>query len=150
METKNEKEIKKEKHVKKENKKENLNLNEKLLRVTAEMQNMRKRYEEEIERICKYEGEELIRNILPIVDNFERAIKLDNTDLTDELSKFLEGFKMIYGNLLSLLNNLEVKEIECLNKEFNPEFMEAVVTHHEDDLKPNIVVDVMQKGYLYK
>ena len=84
--------------------KKNAELNEKVLRLAAEMQNMRKRYEEEISNFHKYEGEELIKKILPIVDSFEMAIKLDNNDLSDDLSRFLSGFKMIYTNLVTILN----------------------------------------------
>ena len=129
---------------------ENALLNDKILRLAAEMQNMKRRYEDDLAKAYKYDGEELIKKILPVVDNFERAIKLDDTNLTDELSKFLEGFKMIYASLVNILNNLEVKEIECLNQEFNPNLMEAVLTHHEEGIKPGIVVDIMQKGYMYK
>lgn len=129
---------------------ENAKLNDKILRLTAEMQNMRRRFDEDLAKSYKYDGEEIIKKILPIVDNFERAIKLDDSNLTDELSKFLSGFKMIYGNLLDVLNSYEVKEIDCLKKEFDPNCMEAVMTSHEDGTEPNIVLDVMQKGYMYK
>lgn len=123
---------------------------EKVLRISAEMQNMRRRYEEEIARICKYEGEETMKKILPIVDNFERAIKLDDNDLTDELSKFLSGFKMIYTNLVNILNESEVKEIICLNEEFDPSKMEAVLTEKVEGIEKNKVIEVFQKGYMYK
>lgn len=130
--------------------KENSNLNDKVLRLSAEMQNMRRRYDEEINKICKYEGEELIIKLLTIVDNFERAIKLDDRDLTDELSKFLSGFKMIYTNLLSILEAMEVKEIDCKGLEFNPNIMEAVITEKDENLPANVVIEVLQKGYIYK
>ena len=130
--------------------KENSNLNDKVLRLSAEMQNMRRRCDEEINKICKYEGEELIIKLLTIVDNFERAIKLDDRDLTDELSKFLSGFKMIYTNLLSILEAMEVKEIDCKELEFNPNIMEAVITEKDENLPANVVIEVLQKGYIYK
>lgn len=129
---------------------QNATLQDKVLRVSAEMQNMRRRQEEEIARIHKYEGEEILKKILPILDNFERAIKLDDNDLTDELSKFLSGFKMIYTNLLSILNEKEVKEIECVNAEFDPSKMEAVLTEHIEGTPKNQVIEVLQKGYTYK
>mgnify|MGYP002508904271 CR=1 FL=1 len=66
--------------------------------------------------------------MLPIVDNFERAIKLDDSNLNDDLSKFLEGFKMIYGSLVDTLKLYEIVEIDCLQKEFDPNTMEAVMT----------------------
>lgn len=125
-------------------------LNDKLLRVTAEMQNMKRRYDEEISKIYKYEGEKLIKKILGVVDNFERAISLDDEILDDNLSKFLSGFKLIYAELKKDLEDAGVKEIECLNKEFNPNTMEAVMTDHIEGKEANIVIDVMLKGYIYK
>ena len=125
------------------------NLNDKLLRVTAEMQNMKRRYDEEISRIYKYEGEELIKKLLGIVDNFERAIGLDDEILDDGLSKFLSGFKLIYAELRKTLTYMGVSEIECLNKAFDPSVMDAVMTEHIEGINPNIVIDVMLKGYKY-
>ena len=125
-------------------------LNDKLLRVTAEMQNMKRRYEDEISKIYKYDGEKLVISLLSIVDNFERAIKLDDRDLTDELSKFLSGFKLIYSSLLNILNNMEVKEIDCQGMEFDPTKMEAVLTEKDENLPQNVVIEVLQKGYTYK
>ena len=125
-------------------------LNEKIVRLNADMVNMKRRNEEEIAKAYKYDGEELIKNLLPVVDNFERAIMLDDANLTDELSKFLSGFKMIYGNLLSILNDKGVTEIDCLNQEFDPNTMQAVLTEHVDGIEANKVIDVMQKGYIYK
>lgn len=156
-------EVKEEKHskVKKDKKEckcskeverlanENLLLNEKVLRLSAEIQNINRRNQEEKMNIYKYEGEKLIKEILPIIDNFERAIKLDDENLTDELSKFLAGFKMIYTSLLSTLNNIGVKEIEALNKEFDPNTMDAIMTDKVKDKEKNIVLEVMQKGYTY-
>jgi molecular chaperone GrpE len=131
-------------------KEENKNLQDKVLRTTAEMQNMRRRQEEEISHIRKYEGDDILKKILPIIDNFERAIKLDDNDLTDELSKFLSGFKMIYTNLISVLEEKEVKEIVCKDKEFDSSLMEAVLTEHVDGIEKNQVLEVLQKGYTYK
>lgn len=131
-------------------KEENKALQDKVLRISAEMQNMRRRQEEEIARIYKYEGEEVIKKMLPIIDNFERAIKLDDNDLTDELSKFLSGFKMIYTNMLNVLNEKEVKEIDCKDQEFDPSKMEAVLTDHVEGTPKNQVLEVLQKGYMYK
>ena len=147
---------KKEHKPKKENKEieklkeENQKLQEKVLRISAESQNMQRRYEEEIARIRKYEGEDLAKMILPVIDNFERAIKLDDNDLTDELSKFLSGFKMIYTNLLGIINDKGIKEIECLNQEFDPSKMEAVLTSKEEGIEKNQVLEVLQKGYMFQ
>ena len=129
---------------------ENAKLNEKVLRLMAEMQNIKRRNDEEISRLCKYDGEKLILKLLPIVDNFERAISLDDRDLSDEVSKFLSGFKMIYTNLVNILQELEVKEIECKGLEFDPNKMEAVLTDNDKNLPSNVVIEVLQKGYTYK
>ena len=129
---------------------ENQELKDKYLRVNAEMQNMRRRMEEEKANLLKYEGEGLIKSLLPIVDNFERAIKMDDTNLEDEVSKFLEGFKMIYGNLSTTLHGYEVEVMDILNKPFDPNTMEAVLAEEVEGVEPGIVVDVLQKGYTYK
>lgn len=151
------KEVKKEKVVKKEKKnkevekleQEKLEINEKLLRVSAEMQNMKRRYEEEISRIYKYEGETFIKKSLGVLDNFERAINSNNKELNEELSKFLEGFKLIYNDLKKNLEESNVKEIECLDKPFDPEMMEAVMTEKVEGKEGGIVTGVMIKGYMY-
>lgn len=129
--------------------KEKAELTDKVLRLSAEMQNMNRRFNEEKANIYKYDGEKLVKELLPILDNFERAIALDDDNLTDELSKFLAGFKMIYTSLLGLLNNMGVHEIEALGKEFDPNTMEAIMTTNIMEEEQNVVVDVMQKGYMY-
>ena len=121
-------------------------LNEKVLRLSAEMQNMRRRYEEEKASMAKYEGSELIKNLLPILDNFERAIAMDAT----ENEKYLEGFKMIYANMITTLKNIGVEEIDCLHKPFDPKYMEAVLTEEIIEEEQGVVLDVLQKGYMYK
>lgn len=147
---------KKEKKGKKENleikklQEENAKLKDQVLRVTAEMQNVKRRNSEEMSRLLKYDGENFIKKILPIIDNFERAINMDDSNLEDDVSKFLSGFKMIYGNLVNILDEYEIKEIECLGTEFDPTSMEAVLTDHEEDKNKNVVLDVLQKGYTYK
>lgn len=124
-------------------------LSDKILRLNAEMQNMNRRFNEEKANIYKYDGEKLIKEILPIIDNFERAISLDDDNLTDELSKFLSGFKMIYTSLLSTLNAIGVKEIEAMGKQFDPKTMEAIMTTSIMEEEEGVVVEVMQKGYTY-
>lgn len=142
----------KDKKIKQDTKllEENAKLNEKVLRLSAEMQNMRRRFDEDLAKAYKYDGEEFVKRMLPIVDNFERAIKLDDSNLNDDLSKFLEGFKMIYGSLVDTLKLYEIVEIDCLQKEFDPNTMEAVMTAHEEGVGAGIVIDCLQKGYMYK
>lgn len=125
-------------------------LEERVLREKAELVNYRRRKDEEVNGIIKYSNEELIKELLPIVDNFERAIKLDDNDLSDELSKFLSGFKMIYTAIVNLFNKYEVKAIDGTSKPFNPTYHQAVLTEVIDGVEPGIVIEVLQKGYLYK
>ena len=127
-------------------KEENSKLNDKLLRTSAELANVIRRNGEEKEKLLKYEGEEFIKALLPIVDDFDRAIAMDNT----ENVKFLEGFKLIYANLLKILETHEVKEIECLGEYFDPYKMEAVLRDSIIEEEPNVVLAVLQKGYTYK
>ena len=124
--------------------------NEKILRLSAEMQNMRRRADEERSRLLKYDGEAIIMNMLTILDNFEHAINMDDTNLTDEVSKFLSGFKMIYANMSDSLKSIGVTEIECLHMPFDETKMNAVLIDHSNDFENNIVLDVLQKGYMYK
>lgn len=124
--------------------------NEKYLRLAAEFQNMKRRTEIELSNYLKYEGESFLLKLLPIVDDFERAISMDDNNLTDEVSKFLSGFKMIYAKLISILEENEVKVIDCLDKEFDPNIMQAMLTDKDETKEHNIVLDVLQKGYLYK
>ncbi len=146
-----------EKKVKKKNNKEVekleqeiTSLQDKYLRSSAEIQNMKRRFEEELAKYFKYEGEDFIKNILLIVDDFERAINMDDNDLNDAESRFLVGFKMIYARFIDLLKDREVIEIDCLGKEFDPNTMEAILTDKDETRESNIVLDVLQKGYIYK
>lgn len=125
-------------------------LQEMLLRNQAELQNYKRRKDEEVERILKYKDEDLIKEYLPIIDNFERAIKMDDNDLSDEVSKFLVGFKIIYTNTLSMLNKFQVKEIDAEGLEFDPEYHHAVLTEHDDNKPEGVILEVLQKGYMYK
>ena len=120
--------------------------NDKILRLTAEIQNIGKRHTEEITNMAKYEGYDFIKSLLPIVDNFERSIEMDKS--VNE--KYLEGYKMIYANLISVLKNIGVQELDCLDKEFDPHTMDAIMTEHVDGVEPNYVLVVLQKGYIYK
>ena len=125
-------------------------LEEKLVRNQAELINYKRRKDDEVSRMLKYSQEDIILEILPIIDNFERAIKLDDNNLEDELSKFLNGFKMIYTNLIEVLNKYEVKEIEALGKEFDPTYHQAVLTDKDESKASGTILEVLQKGYMYK
>ena len=147
--TKKEKKKKENKEIEKL-KEELKEKDDKILRLSAEFQNMRRRNEEERTKLLKYDGEKFIVDILPILDNFEHAVLMDDTNLTDEVSKFLSGFKMIYGNLVDILNKNEIKEIDCLHEPFDEATMHAVLVDSTDEFDDNIVIDVMQKGYMFK
>ncbi len=152
-EKKNKKENKELKHLEEENHKLKNDLkesSEKVLRLAAEMQNYKKRNETEKSNMLKYANEDLAKSLLPILDNFERAIRLDDNDLSDEVSKFLSGFKMIYGSFVNVLNNIEVKEIECDGLEFDPIYHQAVLTEKDETKPSGVILEVLQKGYMYK
>ena len=152
-EKKNKKENKELKHLEEENHKLKNDLkesSEKVLRLAAEMQNYKKRNETEKSNMLKYANEDLAKSLLPILDNFERAIKLDDNDLSDEVSKFLSGFKMIYGSFVNVLNNIEVKEIECDGLEFDPVYHQAVLTEKDETKPSGVILEVLQNGYMYK
>ena len=173
MEEKKVKKEKKEKDIKKkDNKKcnceectcENCNCEEKIeelekkladmtelaARSQAEVLNFKKRKEEETSLRLKYCNEEILLKIVDICDNFERAIKMDDDDLSDEVSKFLEGFKMIYTHLLNILEAYEVKEVDVIGKEFDATTSEAVIVEHDDNKPSKVVLEVLRKGYMYK
>lgn len=128
----------------------NKELEEKYMRLQAEYLNFKTRTQTEISRMLQYEGEDFIKEILNIKDNFERAIMMDDNDLSDEVSKFLSGFKMILGNLTALLDKFEVREVDCLGCEFDPHVAEAVLTEHDEAKPENVVLEVLTKGYKYK
>lgn len=147
------KENKELKHLEEENNKLKNELKEssdKVLRIAAEMQNYKRRADTEKENLLKYANEDLAKSLLPILDNFERAIKLDDSDLSDEVSKFLSGFKMIYGSFVNVLNDIEVKEIDCDGLEFDPVYHQAVLTEKDETKPSGVVLEVLQKGYMYK
>ena len=140
-EKKNKKENKELKHLEEENHKLKNDLKEsgeKVLRLAAEMQNYKKRNETEKSNMLKYANEDLAKSLLPILDN------------SDEVSKFLSGFKMIYGSFVNVLNNIEVKEIECDGLEFDPVYHQAVLTEKDETKPSGVILEVLQKGYMYK
>lgn len=123
-------------------------LTDKNMRVTAEMINTVRRKDEETSRLLKYCNESLILEILPIIDNFERALSV--TSDNEDTINYQKGILMIYNSLINVLNKYEVKEIEALGCEFDPSYHQAVMTEEKEGTKENIVLEVMQKGYIYK
>lgn len=125
-------------------------LEDKNMRLQAEFINYKTRSENEKAIMFKYEGETFVKQILEIVDDFERAILMDDNDLSDEVSNFLKGFKMIYTRLIGILDNLGVKEVEVEGREFDPNYAEAILTDHDESKPENVVLEVLKKGYMYK
>ena len=125
-------------------------LEDAVLRTQAELLNYRKRKDEETARILKYAEEDILKGFLPILDNFERAIMMDDNNFGDETSKFLEGFRMVYDQTKTLLEQFGVKEIDCLSKEFDPAIAQAISTEKDKTKPSGIVTKVYQKGYMYK
>lgn len=125
------------------------NLEEKLKASHAELINYRKRKDEEVANKLKFANQDLILDILPVLDNFDRAIKLQKTDDTN-LTKFLDGFKMLYTSLNETLKRYGVEEIECLGKEFDPNLHEAMLIDKDETQADNIVTEVLIKGYILK
>lgn len=131
--------------------KENITeLENKLKYSQAELINYRKRKDEEVAGLLKFANKDLILELIPVADNFERAIKLDDTNLNDELSKFLDGFKLIYSHFTECLKKYGVEEIETVGKEFDPNVHEALMTK-QDPTKPNEeILECLLKGYTLK
>lgn len=125
-------------------------LEDALLRSQAELLNYKKRKDEETARIIKYAETDILEGFLPILDNFERAISMDDNNFGDETSKFLEGFRMVYNQTKKLLETFEVKEIDCIGKEFDPTYAQAVVVEKDETKEAGVVLEVLQKGYTYK
>lgn len=121
-------------------------INDKYLRLSAEFDNYRKRSLKERLDLVKNAGEELLQKILPVMDNFERALK--SMETATDVPALREGVELIYTNFRDFLTQNGVKEMECLHTEFDPDVQEAVtkIPAPTEDLKGK-VVDCIQKGY---
>lgn len=125
-------------------------LQNKLIYQQAEFANYKKRREEETRNMLKYQNQDIASEIINIVDSFERAINVDESKVTPEVLKYLSGFKIMYNNLLNILNKFEIHEIDCLHKEFDHNTSQALMVEHRDGVEPGIVIEVLQKGYMIK
>ena len=128
----------------------NNELVEKVKLAQAELVNYRRRKDEETASLLKYANQDLILELIQVVDNFERAIKLDDNNLTDELSKFLVGFKMMYANLTDILRKFGVEEISRQGQIFDPSLEQALVVDSVDEYEDDVVLEVLLKGYKLK
>ena len=100
-------------------------LKDKNMRIAAEMVNTLRRKDEETNRLLKYSNESLITELLPVIDNFERALNVDAK--TVDVESYQKGMTMIYNSLKNILEKFEVKEIEAIDKEFDPSYHQAVM-----------------------
>lgn len=121
---------------------------ERYLRALADLDNFKKRMIKEKQEYIEFANENLIKSLLSVLDNFERAI--DSAKITNEFQPFYKGIELIYQELKKILEKEGLKEFSSLGEEFNPQKHEAVVALESDDHPPNIIVDELQKGYILK
>ena len=123
-------------------------LEDQVKRQMAEFDNFRKRTEREKTDMFDLGAIDVVKKLLPIVDNFERSLAIENP--SEEVANFLKGYEMIYKQIMTLLENQGVKVIEAEGKEFDPNFHQAVMTVSDENFKPGMVVEELQKGYMLK
>ena len=122
-------------------------LEDRVKRQMAEFENFRKRTDKEKSSMYEMGAKAVIEKILPIIDNFERGLANVPDDGADG---FAEGMKMIYKQLLTELENLGVKPIEAVGKEFDPNIHNAVMQVESEEYESGIVAQELQKGYMYR
>lgn len=120
-------------------------LENKLARLQADFQNYKKRSDREREQSVSYGVEAVILDLLPVVDNFQRAI----LTCEDKTNGFYQGVEMIEKQLLDLLSSNSVQEIPALGEKFDPNLHHAVSVV-ESDIDSETVIEVLQKGYIFK
>lgn len=119
-----------------------------LLRAYADTDNTRKRLQKEAETAKKYRFQNAALEILPILDNMDLA--LANVPANEEAATFVKGFEMIRTQLVNALANEGVQEIEALNKPFDANLMQGLMTEKVEGVEPGMVTQVLQKGYKLK
>ena len=122
-------------------------LYDKHLRLMAEYDNFKKRTQKEKEELGTFAVAATVEKLLPVIDNFERAID----SLTDEeRNKFSEGIEMVYRQMMEILDKMGVSEIDAVGCEFNPEIHNAVMHIDDEESEANTIVEQFMKGYKYK
>lgn len=121
---------------------------DKYQRLMAEFENMRKRTEKESKHMYDVGAKEVLEKLLPIVDNFERA----QSSLTEEQKEdpFVQGIDKIYRQMMDYLSAVKVEPMNAEGKEFDPDLHNAVMHIEDDQYEENVVVEELQKGYMYK
>ena len=120
---------------------------EKYTRLLAEFDNMRARNEKESADMADKGSMETLKKILPVIDNLERA--LDSVP-DEEKNAFEEGVEKIYKQLMDTLEEIGVVPMNAVGKEFDPDYHNAVIHENDENQGENLVVEEMQKGYMYK
>ena len=118
---------------------------DRFLRVSADFENFKKRSARELADFRKYANEALIREMLPVVDNLERAIASMVDDAS--ASSFIEGVALTLKDILKVFEKCVVKPIDAIGKPFDPTFHQAVMQQEADDKPENTVLEELQKGY---
>ncbi len=112
----------------------------------ADTENTRKRLQSETDNIKKYRIQSFALEILPVIDNFERALgAFENKE-----DQFYTGVKMIYDQLITSLKNEGVEEIDCLNQKFDPKYHQSIMMEKKEGVESGMVIEVLQKGYMLK
>ncbi len=122
--------------------------NDRYKRLLAEFENARNRNEKESKRMYDVGAKEVLEQLLPVVDNFERALQAIPEE--DKERAFEQGVDKIYKQLMVTLNDVGVKPMEAVGTEFNPDFHNAVMHVEDEELGENVVTEELQKGYMYK
>ncbi len=123
-------------------------LEDKVKRQLAEFENFRKRTEKEKASMFEAGAKSVIEKILPVIDNFERG--LATTKEEDKGNPHVEGMNMIYKQLMTELDKLEVKPIEAVGQEFNPDFHNAIMQVESDEYESGVIAQELLKGYTYR
>ena len=123
-------------------------LNDRIKRQMAEFDNFRKRTDKEKSQMFDMGARTIIEKILPVVDNFERGLAAVPEEQRDDA--FVDGMDKIYKQLMTELDGIGVKAIECVGKEFDPEYHNAVMQVENEELEAGTVASELQKGYMYK
>lgn len=128
-------------------------LRDKMLRIAAEYENFKKRIERERQQSLKYAGEQILREMLPVADNLERAVAqgiVEGLEVEQNLSSLQEGVELTLKSLRNSLEKFEVKPIESVGQPFDPNHQEAMTMEANDKVPANHVVTEYEKGYFYK
>lgn len=129
---------------------ETAKLKDTLLRKVAEFENYKRRMDSEISNYIKYASENIIKELLPVYDDLGRSIESINKGETKDFETLKKGVTLIYDKFKNVLENEGLKEINSLGKEFDVDVNSALMQIPRDDVKPNTVLEVIEKGYKLK